>query len=168
MLCYTTIILLSSYLSSQAYLTDFLTQFAQQPCYSMFSSHLNEVERRVLQSIGIWPVTTWHQLLVHVSVFTTRSSFSKRWTFEWPWKAFWTALMIHNPREDYFTCLPVLLREEMDIDFLREEQGGEGTPGGTVLDMKWILSVIKTLLCFGRFVWCHDEGWMIRFLQRNW
>uniref|UniRef100_A0A8C1PCX9 Importin 9 n=1 Tax=Cyprinus carpio TaxID=7962 RepID=A0A8C1PCX9_CYPCA len=37
----------------QAYLTDFLTQFAQQPCYSMFSSHLNEVERRVLQSIGI-------------------------------------------------------------------------------------------------------------------
>uniref|UniRef100_A0A8C2HK65 Importin 9 n=1 Tax=Cyprinus carpio TaxID=7962 RepID=A0A8C2HK65_CYPCA len=36
-----------------AYLTDFLTQFAQQPCYSMFTSHLNEVERRVLQSIGI-------------------------------------------------------------------------------------------------------------------
>uniref|UniRef100_A0A672QF53 Importin-9-like n=1 Tax=Sinocyclocheilus grahami TaxID=75366 RepID=A0A672QF53_SINGR len=37
----------------QAYLTDFLTQFAQQPCYSMFSSHLNEVERGVLQSIGM-------------------------------------------------------------------------------------------------------------------
>ncbi|MFT7814080.1 importin-9 [Arapaima gigas] len=37
----------------QAYLTDFLTQFAQQPCYAMFSSHLNEAERRVLQSIGI-------------------------------------------------------------------------------------------------------------------
>lgn len=37
----------------QAYLTDFLTQFAQQPCYSMFSSHLNEVERSALQSIGI-------------------------------------------------------------------------------------------------------------------
>ncbi|XP_066529070.1 importin-9 [Hoplias malabaricus] len=37
----------------QAYLTDFLTQFAQQPCYSMFSSHLNDSERRVLQSIGI-------------------------------------------------------------------------------------------------------------------
>ncbi|XP_030632870.1 importin-9 [Chanos chanos] len=37
----------------QAYLTDFLTQFAQQPCYSMFSGHLNETERRVLQSIGI-------------------------------------------------------------------------------------------------------------------
>jgi len=41
------------FLSPQAYLTDFLTQFAQQPCYSMFSSHLNEVERRALQSIGI-------------------------------------------------------------------------------------------------------------------
>ncbi|KAI1893099.1 hypothetical protein AGOR_G00140410 [Albula goreensis] len=37
----------------QAYLTDFLTQFAQQPCYSMFSGHLNEAETRVLQSIGI-------------------------------------------------------------------------------------------------------------------
>uniref|UniRef100_A0A8B9LB95 Importin 9 n=1 Tax=Astyanax mexicanus TaxID=7994 RepID=A0A8B9LB95_ASTMX len=37
----------------QAYLTDFLTQFAQQPCYSMFSGHLNESERRVLQTIGI-------------------------------------------------------------------------------------------------------------------
>ncbi|XP_066559607.1 importin-9 [Amia ocellicauda] len=37
----------------QAYLTDFLRQFAQQPCYSMFSGHLNEAERRVLQSIGI-------------------------------------------------------------------------------------------------------------------
>uniref|UniRef100_A0A8C9WF80 Importin 9 n=1 Tax=Scleropages formosus TaxID=113540 RepID=A0A8C9WF80_SCLFO len=37
----------------QAYLTDFLTQFAQQPCYAMFSSHLNEAERRVLQSVGI-------------------------------------------------------------------------------------------------------------------
>ncbi|KAJ8370297.1 hypothetical protein SKAU_G00103250 [Synaphobranchus kaupii] len=37
----------------QAYLTDFLTQFSQQPCYSVFSGHLNEAERRVLQSIGI-------------------------------------------------------------------------------------------------------------------
>uniref|UniRef100_A0A3P8WSC2 Importin 9 n=1 Tax=Cynoglossus semilaevis TaxID=244447 RepID=A0A3P8WSC2_CYNSE len=35
----------------QAYLTDFLTQFAQQPCYSMFSGHLNSVERQTLQSI---------------------------------------------------------------------------------------------------------------------
>ncbi|KAM6977557.1 importin-9 [Aplochiton taeniatus] len=37
----------------QAYLTDYLTQFAQQPCYSVFSGHLNDAERRVLQSIGI-------------------------------------------------------------------------------------------------------------------
>uniref|UniRef100_A0A3B3DS79 Importin 9 n=1 Tax=Oryzias melastigma TaxID=30732 RepID=A0A3B3DS79_ORYME len=37
----------------QAYLTDFLTQFAQQPCYSMFSSHLNNAERQTLQSIGL-------------------------------------------------------------------------------------------------------------------
>ncbi|KAG5275289.1 hypothetical protein AALO_G00145750 [Alosa alosa] len=37
----------------QAYLTDFLTQFSQQPCYSMFSGHLNEAERRVLQGIGL-------------------------------------------------------------------------------------------------------------------
>uniref|UniRef100_A0A8C7RGR9 Importin 9 n=1 Tax=Oncorhynchus mykiss TaxID=8022 RepID=A0A8C7RGR9_ONCMY len=37
----------------QAYLTDFLTQFAQSPCYSMFSGHLNDAERRVLQTIGI-------------------------------------------------------------------------------------------------------------------
>ncbi|KAI5093529.1 importin-9, partial [Silurus meridionalis] len=37
----------------QAYLTDFLCQFAQQPCYSMFFGHLNDSERRVLQSIGI-------------------------------------------------------------------------------------------------------------------
>ncbi|XP_051780368.1 importin-9 [Erpetoichthys calabaricus] len=37
----------------QAYLTDFLRQFAQQPCYSMFSGHLNEAERRILQSIAI-------------------------------------------------------------------------------------------------------------------
>lgn len=37
----------------QAYLTDFLTQFAQQPCYSMFSGHLNNVERQTLQSIGL-------------------------------------------------------------------------------------------------------------------
>uniref|UniRef100_A0A8C7CBF9 Importin 9 n=1 Tax=Oncorhynchus kisutch TaxID=8019 RepID=A0A8C7CBF9_ONCKI len=36
-----------------AYLTDFLTQFAQSPCYSMFSGHLNDAERRVLQTIGI-------------------------------------------------------------------------------------------------------------------
>ncbi|KAM9362411.1 importin-9 [Symphorus nematophorus] len=37
----------------QAYLTDFLTQFAQQPCYSMFSGHLNSTERQTLQSIGL-------------------------------------------------------------------------------------------------------------------
>ncbi|XP_039971664.1 importin-9 isoform X2 [Xiphias gladius] len=37
----------------QAYLTDFLTQFAQQPCYSMFSGHLNSAERQTLQSIGL-------------------------------------------------------------------------------------------------------------------
>uniref|UniRef100_A0A4W4F5V3 Importin N-terminal domain-containing protein n=1 Tax=Electrophorus electricus TaxID=8005 RepID=A0A4W4F5V3_ELEEL len=37
----------------QAYLTDFLTQFAQQPCYTMFSGHLNDSERRVLQSISL-------------------------------------------------------------------------------------------------------------------
>ncbi|XP_029288165.1 LOW QUALITY PROTEIN: importin-9 [Cottoperca gobio] len=37
----------------QAYLTDFLTQFAQQPCYSMFSGHLNPTERQTLQSIGL-------------------------------------------------------------------------------------------------------------------
>ncbi|XP_029331446.1 importin-9 [Mus caroli] len=37
----------------QAYLTDFLCQFAQQPCYIMFSCHLNDNERRVLQTIGI-------------------------------------------------------------------------------------------------------------------
>uniref|UniRef100_A0AAX7VCJ3 Importin N-terminal domain-containing protein n=1 Tax=Astatotilapia calliptera TaxID=8154 RepID=A0AAX7VCJ3_ASTCA len=36
-----------------AYLTDFLTQFAQQPCYSMFSGHLNQAERQTLQSIGL-------------------------------------------------------------------------------------------------------------------
>uniref|UniRef100_A0A4W6C8A8 Importin 9 n=1 Tax=Lates calcarifer TaxID=8187 RepID=A0A4W6C8A8_LATCA len=38
---------------SPAYLTDFLTQFAQQPCYSMFSGHLNNAERQTLQSIGL-------------------------------------------------------------------------------------------------------------------
>lgn len=37
----------------QAYLTDFLTQFAQQPCYSMFSGHLNNSERQTLQSVGL-------------------------------------------------------------------------------------------------------------------
>ncbi|XP_043977919.1 importin-9 [Gambusia affinis] len=37
----------------QAYLTDFLTQFAHQPCYSMFSNHLNTAERQTLQSIGL-------------------------------------------------------------------------------------------------------------------
>ncbi|KAL3058330.1 importin-9 [Trematomus bernacchii] len=37
----------------QAYLTDFLTQFAQQPCYSMFSGHLTSSERQTLQSIGL-------------------------------------------------------------------------------------------------------------------
>uniref|UniRef100_A0A8C9UL56 Importin 9 n=1 Tax=Spermophilus dauricus TaxID=99837 RepID=A0A8C9UL56_SPEDA len=36
-----------------AYLTDFLCQFAQQPCYIMFSGHLNDNERRILQTIGI-------------------------------------------------------------------------------------------------------------------
>ncbi|MXQ88070.1 hypothetical protein E5288_WYG017119 [Bos mutus] len=38
---------------STAYLTDFLCQFAQQPCYVMFSGHLSDSERRVLQTIGI-------------------------------------------------------------------------------------------------------------------
>ncbi|KAM4588447.1 importin-9 [Odontesthes bonariensis] len=37
----------------QAYLTDFLTQFAQQPCYSVFSGHLNNTEKQTLQSIGL-------------------------------------------------------------------------------------------------------------------
>ncbi|XP_036926391.1 importin-9 isoform X3 [Sturnira hondurensis] len=37
----------------QAYLTDFLCQFAQQPCYAVFSGHLSDSERRVLQTIGI-------------------------------------------------------------------------------------------------------------------
>ncbi|XP_072419609.1 importin-9 [Chiloscyllium punctatum] len=37
----------------QAYLTDYLRQFAQQPCYTPFSNHLNEKEKRVLRSIGI-------------------------------------------------------------------------------------------------------------------
>uniref|UniRef100_A0A8C6VY48 Importin 9 n=1 Tax=Nothobranchius furzeri TaxID=105023 RepID=A0A8C6VY48_NOTFU len=37
----------------QAYLTDFLTQFSQQPCYSMFSGHLNNTERQTLQTIGL-------------------------------------------------------------------------------------------------------------------
>lgn len=37
----------------QAYLTDFLRQLAQQPCYAAFSGHLNETERRVLQTVGI-------------------------------------------------------------------------------------------------------------------
>uniref|UniRef100_A0A8C6WK97 Importin 9 n=2 Tax=Neogobius melanostomus TaxID=47308 RepID=A0A8C6WK97_9GOBI len=32
---------------------DFLTQFAQQPCYSMFSGHLNNNEKLTLQSIGL-------------------------------------------------------------------------------------------------------------------
>uniref|UniRef100_A0A8C6PT57 Importin 9 n=2 Tax=Nothobranchius furzeri TaxID=105023 RepID=A0A8C6PT57_NOTFU len=36
----------------QAYLTDFLTQFSQQPCYSMFSGHLNNTERQTLQTIA--------------------------------------------------------------------------------------------------------------------
>ncbi|XP_010829361.1 PREDICTED: importin-9 isoform X1 [Bison bison bison] len=40
-------------LDLQAYLTDFLCQFAQQPCYVMFSGHLSDSERRVLQTIGI-------------------------------------------------------------------------------------------------------------------
>ncbi|XP_042197978.1 importin-9 isoform X3 [Callorhinchus milii] len=37
----------------QAYLTDYLRQFAQQPCYTAFSDHLNENEKRVLRSICI-------------------------------------------------------------------------------------------------------------------
>ncbi|XP_053562447.1 importin-9 [Bombina bombina] len=37
----------------QTYLTDFLRMFAQQPCFSGFSEHLNSNERRILQSIGI-------------------------------------------------------------------------------------------------------------------
>uniref|UniRef100_A0A8C7CLJ4 Importin 9 n=1 Tax=Oncorhynchus kisutch TaxID=8019 RepID=A0A8C7CLJ4_ONCKI len=43
--------LLSDLIASNKY--DFLTQFAQSPCYSMFSGHLNDAERRVLQTIGI-------------------------------------------------------------------------------------------------------------------
>ncbi|XP_020791495.1 importin-9 [Boleophthalmus pectinirostris] len=42
-----------NHIDLQAYLTDFLTQFAQQPCYSMFSGHLNNNERQTLQSIGL-------------------------------------------------------------------------------------------------------------------
>ncbi|XP_035243530.1 importin-9 [Anguilla anguilla] len=37
----------------QVYLTDYISQLAQLPCYSAFSGHLNEAERRVLQSIGV-------------------------------------------------------------------------------------------------------------------
>ncbi|OCT91946.1 importin-9 [Xenopus laevis] len=37
----------------QTYLTDFLRQFAQQPCFSAFSEHLTDNERRTLQSIVI-------------------------------------------------------------------------------------------------------------------
>ncbi|NP_001087649.1 importin 9 L homeolog [Xenopus laevis] len=37
----------------QTYLTDFLRQFAQQPCFSAFSQHLTDNERRTLQSIAI-------------------------------------------------------------------------------------------------------------------
>ncbi|XP_053312848.1 importin-9 [Spea bombifrons] len=37
----------------QNYLTEFLQQFAQQSCFSAFSQHLNDHERRILQSIGI-------------------------------------------------------------------------------------------------------------------
>uniref|UniRef100_G1KDW6 Uncharacterized protein n=1 Tax=Anolis carolinensis TaxID=28377 RepID=G1KDW6_ANOCA len=43
--------LLSDILATNKY--DFLCQFAQQPCYAMFSDHLNDNERRVLQTIGI-------------------------------------------------------------------------------------------------------------------
>ncbi|EPQ20359.1 Importin-9 [Myotis brandtii] len=45
--------LLSDILACVAYLTDFLCQFAQQPCYVVFSGHLSDSERRVLQAIGI-------------------------------------------------------------------------------------------------------------------
>ncbi|CAN0065045.1 unnamed protein product [Lampetra planeri] len=37
----------------QAYLTEFLQHFSQQPCFPVFRDHLSEVERRVLQSSGI-------------------------------------------------------------------------------------------------------------------
>ncbi|XP_075930627.1 importin-9 isoform X2 [Petromyzon marinus] len=37
----------------QAYLTEFLQHFSQQPCFPVFRDHLSEVERRVLQSAGI-------------------------------------------------------------------------------------------------------------------
>ncbi|PIO15180.1 hypothetical protein AB205_0098240 [Aquarana catesbeiana] len=37
----------------QTYLTEFLQQFSQQPCFSAFSEHLNANDRRILQSIGI-------------------------------------------------------------------------------------------------------------------
>ncbi|KAF3856574.1 hypothetical protein F7725_017297 [Dissostichus mawsoni] len=43
--------LLSDLIASNKY--DFLTQFAQQPCYSMFSGHLTSTERQTLQSIGL-------------------------------------------------------------------------------------------------------------------
>ncbi|KAK6177118.1 hypothetical protein SNE40_015285 [Patella caerulea] len=37
----------------RVYLTDFLQQLSQQPCYSMFSLHNNEAERQVLQAISV-------------------------------------------------------------------------------------------------------------------
>ncbi|KAK3101186.1 hypothetical protein FSP39_001615 [Pinctada imbricata] len=37
----------------QAYLTQFLQSFSQQPCYSMFVTHHNESERQVLRTINI-------------------------------------------------------------------------------------------------------------------
>ena len=37
----------------QPYLTHFLCQFAQQPRYMVFSGHLNNNERQVLQTTGI-------------------------------------------------------------------------------------------------------------------
>jgi hypothetical protein len=37
----------------QAYLTEFLQSFSQQPCYSVFSAHHNALEKDVLHSVGI-------------------------------------------------------------------------------------------------------------------
>uniref|UniRef100_A0A8C4QTU3 Importin-9 n=1 Tax=Eptatretus burgeri TaxID=7764 RepID=A0A8C4QTU3_EPTBU len=37
----------------QVYLTEFLQHFARLPCYSAFRQHLNDGEKRVLQSVGI-------------------------------------------------------------------------------------------------------------------
>lgn len=63
--------------------------------------------------------------------------------------------------------LPVLFREEMDINFLRENRDeGQivGTENGTMLGLKLMSQLSKTLLCFGRFVWCDGVE---TFLKRD-